>query len=77
MRSEEVFFVTAARIDVAHQNEETGLFKMEVGVHVNKRIVANFHLVGLGLNGKLPQRRTIIGCVIGGKVSHVGSEVAL
>ena len=53
------------------------MLEVEVGVDVNHWIVANIYLVVVLLDSVLPQSRGVVGCVVLGEVTYVGTEVAL
>ena len=72
---EEIVLVAFSCIDVAIHHEEAGVFKVHVGIYIDKRIASELHPAGLVLlNGKLVYLRTEVRSLVFCEVEGIGTQ---
>jgi len=77
MRGKKIHLIATTGIDMTHHHKEASLLKMEVGIDIEDGIIADLNTIGPFLNSILAQTRSIVRCVVLGKISYVSAEVAL
>ena len=57
--------------------KETGVLKVEVGIHIYERIIAHLGAVITVLHSELTERSTVRRCVVAREIACIGTEVSL
>lgn len=76
VRCQEIISVSLSGVDVTHHDKETGMLDEHVGICVDDRVVAHFHVVfSVASYGVLSEVRRIVRCCVTGEVTSVRSQV--